>query len=184
MKSDVRNAPNFAAFDASCEPREVLSELNVPDDGDFEGVVLRFSWPKTGPYFRVKVKTAEYRRLHKLITGTSTKTVWEALSTGSDMEALTGRVPDEFHMWLKTTVASFHEAYRETDARVRATYEEVCATVGTGADRKAFAMEAVRHRDKAYLFHLLDGKPIDEMIWKSLKPEYARPFRHQSEDVA
>ena len=38
---------------------------------------------------RVKIKYAEYVRLHRLVTGLSARTVWEVLVAGGDLDALT-----------------------------------------------------------------------------------------------
>ncbi len=175
--------PCAATFDVSCHPRDVMDSLNLTDDGNSEGVVLRFDWPKTGPQFRVKVKLAEYKRLHRLLTMTSSKTIWEALSLGQDLTDLAERVPDEFHQWLRDTIAEFQGKHAEIDRSVREEFAAVRSIVGDG-DRKAFAQEAVKRDSRAFLFKLLDGHPIDEMIWRQLKPEYSRPFRGQDESVA
>src|SRR5437764_820457 len=75
--------PTAKRFDVSCHPQKVAESLGLRDDGNAEGVVLRFDWPAIGPHTRVKVKLAEYKRIHKLLFMTSEKTVWEALSAGA-----------------------------------------------------------------------------------------------------
>jgi RNA ligase len=176
--------PKTRAYDLSCEPGDVVASLGLLDDGNSEGVVLRFDWPSSGPHFRVKLKLAEYKRLHKLVTGTSTKTVWEALALGSDMAELTDRVPDEFHVWLRECIAELRGRYEETDLRVRELFAQVVEEAGIEGDRKGFAEAAVRHAERAYLFRLYDGHSIEAMIWRELKPQYARPFSQRSEDNA
>ena len=61
-----------------------------------EGFVIRFS---NGD--RMKIKGEEYLRLHKIMTEVSTKSVWEVLSNGDDMEELLKDVPDEFYSKIK-----------------------------------------------------------------------------------
>src|SRR2546421_157870 len=85
----------------------LVAAFALVDDGSAEGVVLRFDWPSSGPQTRVKVKLAEYKRIRKLLFLTSEKTVWEALSAGSDISEVADRMPDEFHAWLRETVARF-----------------------------------------------------------------------------
>jgi RNA ligase len=175
--------PVARRYDATCKPRDVAEALGLPNDGNTEGVVLRFDWPKQGPHFRVKVKLSEYVRLHRILFGCSTKTVWEALSQGNSLDELAERVPDEFHNWLRATIADLTGRYEAMDHEARAEFDRVRALVGDTADRKTFAMEAVKSPRRALLFKLLDGHPIAEMIWKELRPEYARPFKVQGEDV-
>jgi RNA ligase len=175
--------PRAREFQVDCHPREVMDALGLADDGNTEGVVLRFDWPKTGPQFRVKVKLEEYKRLHRILCQCSTKTVWEALAEGRSLDEITERVPDEFNEWLRTTVADFRARFAAKSREADAEFRRVAAAAGT-ADRKAFAALAVESPVRAMLFKLLDGRPIDEMIWRELRPEFARPFRGQSEDVA
>jgi len=58
---------------------------------DEEGYVVKFS---NGD--RMKIKGQEYLRLHRLMTGTSTTSIWEMLSEDRDVLELLKDVPDEF----------------------------------------------------------------------------------------
>src|SRR5947207_11495048 len=100
------------------------------------------------------------------------------------MAEVAERMPDEFHAWLRETVARFRSDYAIVDFEVRSEFAVVRERVGAKADRKAFAQAVVESRNKAFLFKLLDGAPIAEMIWKQLRPENVRPFREQNEAVA
>ena len=170
--------------DVECKPVDVIRRLNLDDDGNSEGVVLRFDHPKSGPQFRVKVKLEEYKRLHRLLFMTSTKTIWEALSSGSDLSELLERVPDEFNIWLRETIDSLTNQHRAIDAQARREFSVILAELGIDSDRRAFAAQATKSKYSAMLFKLLDANSINDLIWRQLKPEYARPFREQSESVA
>jgi RNA ligase len=176
--------PIARRYDAACRPRDVLAALNLTDDGNAEGVVLRFDWPKTGPQFRVKVKLAEYVRLHRLFFGLSSKGVWEALSEGRSLDEVAERVPDEFHGWLRATIADLTGRYEAEEVAALAEFAALRAGLPPDVDRRTFALEAVKSPRRALLFKLLDGHPIRELIWKDLRPMHARPFRSQPEDVA
>jgi putative RNA ligase len=56
-----------------------------------EGFVLRF---ENG--HRLKVKGAEYRRIHALISRCTPLAMWEAMLAGDDMEAIRRDLPEEF----------------------------------------------------------------------------------------
>ena len=58
---------------------------------DDEGLVIRFSDGS-----RLKLKGAEYRRIHALISRCTPLAMWEALNAGDDMEAIRRDVPEEF----------------------------------------------------------------------------------------
>jgi len=67
---------------------------------NFEGYVVRF---ESG--YRVKIKTTEYVRLHKILTGITERTIWrDYLLPGHSIEPLLEQVPDEFHQWVLDTV--------------------------------------------------------------------------------
>lgn len=174
--------PVIRRFDVTCIPSEVLRQAGLPGDGSAEGVVLCFDWPESGPQFRVKVKIEEYKRLHRILTMTSSKTIWEALANGDDLSALADRVPDEFHDWLRAEVSKLNTGYDRIANQAHADFANVSGRVGTH-NRRDFAEEAKKLETCALLFKLLDGNPINEAIWKQLKPEYSRPFRVQSEDT-
>ncbi|MDQ2731898.1 MAG: 2'-5' RNA ligase [Armatimonadota bacterium] len=133
-----------------------------------EGYVLSF---QSG--FRVKVKHEEYVRLHRLITGITTKTIWEYLSEGRDMAEITERVPDEFYSWFKATVQELQDSYHQIEADARAFFD----TLPPGSSRKDAAAHFSPHPHRAILFLMLDGRDYSKVLWKTLRPEYARPFK-------
>ena len=133
-----------------------------------EGYVLTF---KAGS-FRVKIKHAEYARLHKLITGVNARHIWEILKDGGDLDCLLKGIPDELFEWIDS-------ARNEISARF-AIEKAHCMTAFSirplGADRKALAAYFKDSgANTAVLFRMLDGKPYDDLIWKSVKPEPVTP---------
>lgn len=60
-----------------------LKDLQALEEDNREGFVVRF---KSG--YRLKIKFAEYLRIHKLITKVSSIVVWEYLRTGQSMTEL------------------------------------------------------------------------------------------------
>lgn len=84
-----------------------------PEDYDnTEGFTVRFipENPDT-PSFRVKMKHAEYVRLHRIVTGVNSKTIWEYLSQQQPLDELLERVPDEFFDWVQATVRDLNQQY-------------------------------------------------------------------------
>lgn len=69
------------------------SLLTVARDlsGDREGFVVRFA---SG--LRVKIKGAEYCRIHRLVSRCTPLGVWEAMVEGDDLAALRRQLPEEF----------------------------------------------------------------------------------------
>lgn len=73
-----------------------------------EGVVVRF---EDGT--RIKVKIEEYVRLHRLITGTNARSIWDILRTGGNLTELLDRVPDEYYDWVKKTEKELQGSFAE-----------------------------------------------------------------------
>lgn len=81
----------------SAENIQRLNEYyNATNGSTEEGLVIRFN-----DGTRVKVKYEEYVRLHRLVTGCSSKTIWEHLKDGLPLTELLERVP---------VFASLHQA--------------------------------------------------------------------------
>jgi RNA ligase len=147
-----------------------------------EGFVVRFH--ESG--LRLKVKTDDYMRLHRLVCGLSTRAVWEVLSTGASMDDFLAAVPDEFMEWVKAKAAELRTRF--------AIIEEECRLVTADAralyDRKAQAeIINARAEHPAVCFKMLGGQRDDKpgnyapLIWKLLYPPH-ETFRAVNEDAA
>lgn len=135
-----------------------------------EGIVIHFTDAGT----RLKFKFDDYVRLHRLLTGISSCAIWEMLRDGKPLDELLENVPDEFYGWVRETVAALH---REHDVINTAAWADFDELKQLRSDRRAFAEAANKRDTKHLLFALLDGKPIEPLIWKQIKPARALPFR-------
>jgi RNA ligase len=134
-----------------------------------EGYVIRF---RSG--LRVKVKFADYIRLHRLVTGISTLTVWEHLSEGRSFDELLERVPDEMYKWLTSYVAELHEKYSSIETSCREIMKDARVSID---DRKSTAFFFADQPYRGVLFKMYDNKPYETMIWRMIKPDFAKPFK-------
>lgn len=143
-------------------------EANIPDGN--EGFVLVFD---NG--LRVKVKSDEYVRLHRLITQCSTKSIWDLLRNGQGVKELLDRVPNDFYVWVATKEAEYLNSYNEIELecinviRFKPEYN----------NRKELAEYIKKHKYPHILFAMIDEKPYDEHIWRLIRPEYSRPFKEE-----
>ena len=133
-----------------------------------EGFVVRFSNGN-----RMKIKGEEYLRLHKIMTNLSTTVVWEVLSSGGNMEDLLKDVPDEFYDKIKEYVKDLAIRFDNIRKDYIQYYTDIVFKVGI-EDRKSFAVEARRYNHPSILFNLLDGKDINSIIWRIIKPEFKK----------
>ena len=139
---------------------------------NMEGFVLH--WPEHG--LRVKVKFAEYLRLHKLMTGVTPRAIWELLRDGRSLDPLYERVPDEFHAWMRAQEYALREQFAELLEAAR-----YCVHLQEGKPRAEIARNIAHLPHRAAVFHLLDGKEPDRIIWELVKPGPARAFWNSGE---
>jgi len=149
-------------------------ELRQRELKNAEGYVLRYN---TGQ--RVKIKFAEYVRLHRLVTGLSTTSVWEHLAAGGTMAQLLDPLPDEWMDWARNFANELsHEKtaiYYMTLAKKR----DILRRIGEEAVRKAYAAEVLKEDGqwRPLLFLALDGNldALEKQIWKQVKPLNRKP---------
>lgn len=146
-----------------------LQKMNI--DGE-EGFVLVY---ENG--FRLKVKFAEYQRLHKLLTNVTEKNIWENLMEGNSLTDVLESIPDESFNWIRETVDQFKKDYESTEQFAKAKYTELNTElygIPFKKFRKQFATKIFEDKETTkisnVLFAMLDGKEYEKIIWKTLKP--------------
>ena len=149
-----------------------MATLDANDRTNAEGYVILSGDRLT----RVKLKSDEYFRLHKILTGISSVSVWDMLRNGDDLAVVRDGVPDEFGAWLESTIDGLNAKHAAIDTNARVEFSRMSHLLH---DRKAFAAEAVKSTHRGLLFALLDDKPINAAIWRSIEPERETPFADQ-----
>jgi RNA ligase len=145
---------------------EDIDALAAFEEPNREGFVVAF---QSG--LRVKVKFAEYVRLHKIVTGVNARSVWEALRGGDDLASLLDGVPDEIYAWIARTRDHIEAAYDAEQTTAHAVFDARPA-----GDRKTLAAYFLASgANAAVLFKMLDGKPYEDLIWKAIRPEPQTP---------
>lgn len=140
--------------------------------GEQEGYV--FHWPDKNN-FRLKIKSDEYVRLHRLITMFSNKSIWELLMNNQPFDELLEKVPDEFYLWVKKTKTELEDKFED----IKKEAERVFGLIKNLPTRKEQAVELLKNHEELskFVFGLLDNKDISSIIWKTLRPKFAKPFR-------
>lgn len=145
-----------------------LDEIVRQQDDEREGFVLKFQTNE-----RVKFKFAEYKRLHKILTQVSSKSIWESLRDGKPLDEILERVPDEFYQYVRRVKLDLETAYAVLeDSAIEAFRRR------PEGDRKMIA-EYFKSSGAALpvLFNMLDGKSYDQIIWKAIRPKFEKPFK-------
>lgn len=155
-----------------------VRELKNLEEDNREGFVIKYS---NG--FRVKVKFSEYVRLHRILTNVSSKSIWEALKNGDDLDDIVDAVPDEFFNWVKETKRSFLAEFSRIERDALKEFHRLYI-IERKTLKKDFAMVAKDHKFSGLLFNLYDGRTdYSDKIWKMLKPKYEKPFADDNADA-
>jgi putative RNA ligase len=145
-----------------------------------EGFVL--TWYRAGQTpFRLKVKYADYIRIHRMVTGTSPKRILEAIQSGwtSELDGLLNESTPWFNRFVTKWKHVIEEDYNDIERMAEAAfsvYRGVLQTQylsnGLWPTRKDYAQLFTRPESKkvaAVLFAMLDGKDYKQVIWKMVK---------------
>jgi len=146
-----------------------LAEMVVHAAGlpkDDEGFVIRFSDGQ-----RLKLKGAEYRRIHALISRCTPLAIWEAMNAGDDLGALRRDLPEEF--W--TDFDDIVERIGASIAAIETHVAEVAASVADLSDKGlGLSLATLPGEARPYLFGFrkfgaITGKGRDTLM-RSVRP--------------
>lgn len=152
-----------------------LEEILSYKEPNIEGFIVKF---EDGT--RIKIKTEDYKRLHRLITGVNEKTVWEALKSDK-LEELLENTPDEFYKWVREVKERLEFLYRDLERQAFEYFSSISVNNFTRKDF-ALAVSTCEFPHKSILFNLYDGKDYSEAIWKLIKPKVENTFKIIRED--
>lgn len=141
-------------------PPHALAKLVKPNA---EGFVVRYAGG-----FQVKVKLEEYVRIHRLMFQTSTRSIWEHLAAGGNMDGILAEVPDEVFDFVREQGGKLLLAFNAIENEAKDWFKSIRGANG----RKAFAEEAKKYHYPSILFAMFDDKPYQHMIWKLIEPEW------------
>lgn len=145
-----------------------IAQLRILEEENAEGFVIRFA---SG--LRLKLKFAEYLRLHRLMTHVNARVIWDLLRDGQPLDELLERVPDEFYNWIRRTQGDLLAQFQTIERHCQAIVNQIKDL----PTRKEQAAIVLKTRYPGITFTMLDQKNYQEAIWKLLYPEAARPFK-------
>ncbi len=152
--------------------RDLAQLRQLEEEENAEGFVIRF---ESG--LRLKLKFAEYIRLHRLLTQVSARVIWDLLRNNQPFDVLLENVPDEFYAWVRMTRENLEQQFGAIESQCRMVALQA-QKLPTRKEQAAYIKQA---QYPGVVFALLDGKPHHEIIWKMLRPAAERPFREESE---
>lgn len=75
---------------------------------DREGFVVRFA---SG--YRLKIKGAEYLRVHRLVSRVTPLALWESMAAGDDLDAIRREIPEEFYVDFDVIRSALASQFRD-----------------------------------------------------------------------
>ena len=147
-----------------------FQELKQNQKDNKEGYVIHFD---SG--LRLKLKFEEYVRLHRLVTETNSKMIWEYLKENKPADELIEKVPDEFLKWVQSTIKNLNDNYLGIEHQAKEDFGKIRNVL----DRKTFAQEAINLKTSSILFRMFDNRDYSEIIWKMIKPKAEKPFKEE-----
>ena len=167
--NEVDDLPDY--FERPVNYNKKITELKETQRDNAEGYVIKW---KDG--FRLKVKFAEYVRLHRILTGINERRIWEILRNGDDINQIINKVPDEFYKFVKDTVERLNGEYTTIHLEAMKIRNKVVDM----ANRKEQAEYIFKNtKYPGIVFNFLDDKQVVDSIWKLLKPEATKPFKEE-----
>jgi len=130
-------------------------------DANHEGYVIEFSDGQ-----RFKFKGDRYRELHKLISGLTFKNTLRAMANNTVADFI-GIIPDEFLDEVRGWIAEIEAIRDKMKSQAVEAFDAAPKT-----SRKDFALwvQSVIVKDsQPYMYALLDGKPIESIIYKHIE---------------
>lgn len=181
---------DWYGFKAEEFPYRTLKEvLEAPPRENAEGLAVYV--PRVRDF--VKIKQEDYVRLHKIVTNLSARSIWEGLVAGQTPVEISEPIPDEWHPWVGKTAEGLIERFKTVMDDVYDMYYEILQTFDeTDVDRYFFHRPEIRKRFAeevrkypceyhGILFRFFDGRTVDEIVWKMVKPPAEKLFTRNEE---
>jgi RNA ligase len=168
---------------------KTLAECAAENRKNEEGYVL--TYPNG---VKVKVKFAEYVRLHRIVTGLNPKTIWEMLAKNEEDAVyllLKDDMPEGFRTWLSGWLIRLRAQFSAIESEAIKVYNTRPSASGEGPEsntredkpwRKAQALHFQKTPNLcSVLFKMLDSEDYRPAIWAKIKPKATDTFKKDGE---
>lgn len=154
-----------------------LLKLKASLSFNTEGWVVHF--PRTNQ--RVKIKTDDYLRVHRIVSNLSPLAMWESMHEGKVDPTYLNAIPDEFKdtvLWMQDTLEAKYKALSD---RIDHTWYTMIETAGyirqwkpvSAADTKTIALKIQKYDEpviRAGLFAIMRGRSRESIIMENIRP--------------
>ena len=134
-------------------------------------------YPSTG--LRVKMKSDDYFRLHKLLHQTSTTSIWEELSATGEFDMLADEMPKELYSWVCEIAKDLKKQYAEIMAQSEECMKEI-APLKTRKEQANYIKTCYTAYSGVCFALLSEKKEMAERhAWNLVKPKW-KPFKQET----
>jgi len=150
---------------------QIEEYLKIPKGTEIEGFVCKYS-----DGLRVKIKSDDYKRLHKILSGFGEKDIWESLSQGKSLDSFLNTVPDEFFQWIKETETKLLNSKNKILEEATQMANTVKSfPLPSRKDQANYIMYHTKDKQRGFsglVFNILDGKTseTERSVWNIIKP--------------
>jgi RNA ligase len=131
-----------------------------------EGIVIRFMGSNT----RVKVKSEEYVKIHRLISHISPKHVWDVLSSGEEYAEFYKDLPDELYDEVRELSQKMVDTYWDT-RNVASHAVDYLVTLNSRKEQAQYVLK--NYPDiKSVIFGMLDGDDVTPLVWNVVRKKW------------
>jgi hypothetical protein len=166
-------------YDFSGKSLEEIKEMNLPNE---EGYVLKY---EDGT--RVKIKFEDYCHLHRMVTGFTSKNIWECMVKGPSINEMLESVPDEFYDWVHSVIDGIMEKANRLDDDVRWIAKTARGVSELRKDRAKYILEECAKTEHPQIsgacFLFMDERETEAWIQclKLCEPKLEQPFQDRGE---
>ena len=156
---------------------DVVADSKIDHEGR-EGFVVHFLDADK----RVKLKFADYLRLHKIIYGVTPLRIWELLRSGASVEHWVRNVPDEFAADVTRVAGEMTDHFNLMMRDARNLHEKIVSILPENYTRKDLALTAKEHAFSAWLpgklgftsvMSIEAGRlaSVEASLWNAIRPD-------------
>ena len=148
---------------------EAISRIISEERENHEGYVLT-----NEDGYRIKIKHAEYVRLHAIISDLSTYKIWEYVRTGRPLSEMLDHVPDEYRSWILAQADVLKLKMAHEWRVIRESLEDTLAQITNPDDLKE-VWQYLEQRHPRYKHKVMTLYKVEKALWDELKPELEYP---------
>ncbi len=149
---------------------DAVRHLDGIKASEFEGFVCKYT---NG--FRIKIKSIDYIRLHKLFGGVSARDIWLSLRDTGSVDSVVENIPDEFMQWVRRVETELKIAKMEIMTKAM-----IITLEAKKLERRADQFDYISRRSikdyglglRKIAVLLLDGnvRKAEFWVWQMIKP--------------